>query len=48
MMHIANHAFCLGITAENEKRIRTLFGESDIIGDSVDTKCMVSNTAFLS
>ena len=46
MMHIANHAFCVGRTDENEKRIRTLFGKNDIIGDSVKTKRMVSNTAF--
>ena len=45
-MHIGNHAFCFGRTAENEKRKRTLFGKSDIIGDSVETKRMVSNIAF--
>ena len=46
MMHIGNHVFCLGRTAENEKQGRTFFGKSDIIGDSVMTKRMVSNTAF--
>ena len=46
MMHIGHHAFCVGRMTENEKRNRTLFGKSDIIGDSVKTKRMVSNTAF--
>ena len=46
MMHIANHAFCVGRMTEKEKPNRTLFGESDIIGDSVQTKRMVSNIAF--
>ena len=45
-MHIGNYAFCVGRTAENEKPVRTLFGKSDIIGDYVETKCMVTNTAF--
>ena len=46
LMHIANHAFCVDRTPENEKQGRTLFGKNDIIGDSVETKRMVSNTTF--
>ena len=46
MMHIGNHAFCVGRMTENEKQGTTFFCKSDIIGDSVETKRMVSNTAF--
>ena len=46
MMHIGNHAFCVGRTAENGKCTPTLFWKSDNNGDSVETKGMVTNYAF--
>ena len=46
MMHIGNHAFCVGRTAENGKCSLTLFCKNDKSVDSVETKRMVSNSAF--
>ena len=44
-MYVGNHGFCVGIMTEKEKRGTTCFCKSDIIGDYVETKRMVSNTA---
>ena len=46
MVHIGNHVFCVGRITEKGKLASTFFRKSDIIGDSVETKRMVSNTAF--
>jgi len=46
MMHIQNHAFCVGRSAENEKRGRTFFGQKRKSDAPVETKRMVLNYAF--
>ena len=45
-MHIQNHAFGVGRSAEFEKVGRTFFGQKRKSGAPVETKRMVLNSAF--